>query len=52
VDGNNLAEIASAVYSPALGEVAGLAYVRTEAAHTKPEMIVAGSEPPVLAYIS
>ena len=51
-DGNNVAEIASAVYSPALGEVAALAYVRTEAAHTKPEMIVAGSEPPIPAYVS
>src|SRR5581483_9950995 len=52
VDGNNVAEIASAVYSPALGEVAALAYVRTEAAHAKPEMIVAGSEPPIPAYVS
>jgi tRNA-modifying protein YgfZ len=51
-DGNNVAEIASAVYSPALGEVAALAYVRTEAAHAKPEMIVAGSEPPIPAYVS
>lgn len=50
--GNNVAEIASAVYSPALGEVAALAYVRTEAVHAKPEMTVAGSEPPIPAYVS
>jgi folate-binding protein YgfZ len=41
-----VAEISSAVYSPALGEVRALAYVRTEAAESKPELIVAGSEPP------
>jgi folate-binding protein YgfZ len=41
-----VAEISSAVYSPALGEVAGLAYVRTGAADAKPELVVAGSEPP------
>ncbi|HEX3684861.1 MAG TPA: glycine cleavage T C-terminal barrel domain-containing protein [Bryobacteraceae bacterium] len=41
-----VAEISSAVYSPALGEVAGLAYVRSEAAEAKPELVVAGSEPP------
>lgn len=39
-------EISSAVYSPALGEVAALAYVRTEAADAKPELVVAGCEPP------
>lgn len=51
VDGNPVAEIASAAYSPALGEVVALAYVRTEAAHSKPEMTVAGSDPPIAAYI-
>lgn len=51
-DGKDVAEIASAVYSPGFGEVAGLAYVRTEAAEAKPEMVVATSDPPVLAYVS
>jgi tRNA-modifying protein YgfZ len=39
-------EITSAVFSPGLGEVRALAYVRTEAAEAKPELVVAGSEPP------
>jgi aminomethyltransferase len=51
VDGKDVAEIASAVYSPALGCVAALAYVRTEAAETKPELVVTGSEPPVRALL-
>ncbi|MBV9156301.1 MAG: folate-binding protein YgfZ [Acidobacteriaceae bacterium] len=50
-DGKDVAEITSAAYSPALAEVVALAYVRTEAAHAKPEMVVAGAEPPVRAYI-
>jgi aminomethyltransferase len=41
-----VAEISSAVYSPALGEIRALAYVRREAAEWKPELILAGSEPP------
>jgi aminomethyltransferase len=49
--GKTAAEIASAVYSPALGEVVGLAYVRTEAAHSKPQMRVAGGASEELAYI-
>jgi len=47
----NAAEIASAEFSPALGEVVGLAYVRAEAAHTKPQLTVAGSNPAVKATI-
>lgn len=50
-DGKDVAEIASAVHSPALGAVAALAYVRTEAAESKPELIVAGSEPPIRAHL-
>lgn len=50
-DGKDVAEISSAVFSPALGEVVGFAYVRTEAAQDKPDMVVAGSEPPTAAYI-
>jgi aminomethyltransferase len=49
--GKDVAEIASAVYSPALGAVAALAYVRTEAAQTNPEMVVSGSAPPIRAHI-
>ncbi len=46
-----VAEISSAVYSPALGEIAALAYVRTEAAEANPELVVAGSDPPQRARI-
>lgn len=49
--GKDVAEIASAVYSPALGRVAALAYVRTEAAQPKPGMVVTGREPPIHAEI-
>jgi tRNA-modifying protein YgfZ len=51
-EGKDVAEITSAAYSPAFGEVVALAYVRTEAAGTKPRMTVAGSDPPVTAYIA
>ncbi len=51
VAGNNVAEITSAVYSPALGEVVALAYVRTEASQAKPQMVVSGSDPQITAYI-
>ena len=50
-DEKDIAEITSAVFSPALEEVVGLAYVRTEAADGKFEMTVSGSEPPVTAYV-
>ncbi|MGH9610653.1 MAG: YgfZ/GcvT domain-containing protein [Bryobacteraceae bacterium] len=49
--GADAAEIASAVYSPAHGEVAALAYVRTEVQCEKPVLIVKGSEPPVEAVL-
>ncbi len=49
--GADVAEISSAAYSPALHEVVGLAYVRTEAAHSKPVMTVAGSEPAIKAFV-
>ena len=49
---NPAGEIASAAYSPALGEVVGLAYVRTEALQAKAEMAVAGSDPPVVAHVA
>lgn len=47
----NAAEVTSSVYSPALGEVAGLAYVRAEALQSKPALVVAGSDPVVEAYL-
>ena len=50
-DGNPVAEISSAVYSPRLGEVVGLAYVRTEAVEKKPEMKVDGMEPAIRAWV-
>ncbi len=48
-DGKDVAEITSAVYSPAVGETVGLAYVRTEAVREKPPMIVKESDPPITA---
>lgn len=49
--GKDVAEITSAVFSPALGEVVALAYVRTEAAQAKPELVIAGSDEPIKAYV-
>ncbi len=49
--GAEVAEISSAAYSPALQEVVGMAYVRTEAIQSKAGMIVAQSEPPVTVSI-
>jgi aminomethyltransferase len=51
-DGKDVAEITSAVYSPGFHETVALAYVRTEAAEQKPEMVVAGMDPIVTAYIA
>ena len=51
VNGSDVAEITSAVFSPATGAVVGLAYVRSEAAEQKPVLAVTGSEPPVVARI-
>ncbi|MGI8959955.1 MAG: YgfZ/GcvT domain-containing protein [Bryobacteraceae bacterium] len=51
LDGKDVAEITSAAYSPGLGVVVGLAYVRTEAAREKPAMFVAGSDPPIAARV-
>ncbi len=45
------AEVTSSAYSPALGEVVGLAYVRAEALQSKPPLTVAESAPPVEAYL-
>ncbi len=51
-DGNVVAEITSAVYSPALGKTVGLAYVRTEAIEKRPPMTVEGSDPPIPAKLT
>jgi tRNA-modifying protein YgfZ len=50
--GNPGAELTSAAYSPALGEVVGLAYVRREVLHAKPALVVAGSSPEVAARVA
>ena len=50
-DGKPVAEITSAAYSEALGEVVALAYVRREALQAKTPMIVADSSPELTAYL-
>lgn len=50
-NGEPAGEIASAVSSPALGEAVGFAYVTLRVLQEKPEMLVAGAEPAVKAYI-
>ncbi len=50
-DGKDAAEITSAAYSPALGEVVALAYVRTDYQAPKTALTVDSTEPPVAAYI-
>jgi folate-binding protein YgfZ len=49
--GNPVAEITSASYSEALGEVVALAYVRREALHDKPALAVAGWSPEIAARL-
>jgi aminomethyltransferase len=51
INGEPVAEMASAVVSPALGGVAGMAYVRSQALRERLEMTVAGTEPAVKAYV-
>lgn len=50
-NGEAAAELVSAAFSPALGEVVGMAYVRSHALQNKPEMTVAETEPAVKAWI-
>jgi folate-binding protein YgfZ len=50
-DGKDVAEIVSAVYSPAWHAVAAFAYVRTEGLAEGVTMNVAGTEPPVPAKL-
>ena len=52
VGGVDIAEVASAAYSPALGEVVALAYVRREAVEQKPLMQVSDSAIPTSARIA
>jgi aminomethyltransferase len=49
--GNPVAEITSAAFSPALGEVVALAYVRREALRDKLPLVVAGSSPEIAASL-
>ncbi len=51
-EGKEVGEITSTAYSPSMREVAGLAYVRTEAALSRPDLFVRGSEPAVSAYLA
>ncbi len=51
-EGKEVAEITSATWSPALGEVAALAYVRVEQLQNKREMMVTGTNPPSTAYVA
>jgi len=48
VDGKDLAELVSAAYSPALGKVVAMAYVRTDAAKPGFELRVSGTDRPAL----
>jgi folate-binding protein YgfZ len=50
--GNAVAEITSAVNSPALGKTVGLAYVRTEAIEKALPLTVEGSDPPIRAKLT
>ena len=50
-NGDPAGEVVSAVFSPALGEAVGLAYVTLRTLEEKPEMLVAGAEHAVKAYI-
>ncbi len=52
VDGEEAGEITSSAYSPALGEVVALAYMRTEATHGTAEMTLSGTDPAIIAYIA
>jgi glycine cleavage system aminomethyltransferase T len=49
--GENAAEVTSAEFSPALGEVVAFAYVRSEPAHAKQQLAIAGSNPLVTATL-
>ncbi len=51
-DGAEAGEISSAAYSPALHEVVGMAYLRTEAIESKGRLVVAGTEPPASVSIA
>jgi folate-binding protein YgfZ len=51
LDGKDAGEITSAAFSPAFGEGVALAYVRVEHARAKPELLVAGTDPVVTAYL-
>ncbi len=51
LDGKDIGELTSAAYSPALGEVVGFAYLRSEAVHENSAMLVNGFDPPVAAFV-
>ncbi|MCU1293933.1 MAG: glycine cleavage protein (aminomethyl transferase) [Bryobacterales bacterium] len=51
LNGQNVAELTAAAYSPALGEVVALGYVRTEGTIGNPEFAIAGSDPAIAARL-
>jgi tRNA-modifying protein YgfZ len=51
VEGKDMAEITSAAFSPALGEVVALAYARVEQIESRREMVAGGMNPPATAYL-
>jgi tRNA-modifying protein YgfZ len=51
MEGKDVAELTSSAFSPALGEVVALGYVRTEGTLGNPQFIVADSEPAIAARL-
>lgn len=51
-EGKDVAEVVSAVYSPAWNAIVSFGYVRTEALSGAITMVVSGSEPPILARLA
>ena len=51
LEGKDIAELTSAAFSPALGEVVALGYVRTEGTSGNSQFVVADSEPPIPARL-
>ncbi len=51
-DNRDAAELTSTAYSPALGEVVGLGYVRAEFLQSRPELFIKDTTPPITAHLS
>jgi folate-binding protein YgfZ len=50
--GEAAGEITSAVFSPRLNHVVGLAYVRTEAVESRPDLFIADTQPAIRVHIA